>query len=371
MNHPFIMRTFRLAFIVFVVVFGLWATKQIWFLTYPFVFAFLLALVINPIVNFLTNRFKFPRALSVLVSLLLILTLIVSGALFLVNETIAGLNYLIKVVPENYQKIMDFAFDYINTNIQPLILKVENLYSSLDISHQKTIIDQFQAIGDDFVAMGKTLLTNSLTFMTTLIGAFPTLLTVLIFSTLGTFFISKDWYTIRARVKEIVPETVSRGAHDMLGGLKIALGGYVKSQFTLIGMTFLLILVGLYILGVPYALTIALILALLDLLPIVGTVIVFLPWMLFEFFFGSPTLGIGLGVLYVVTLVQRQIAEPKILSSNIGVNPLATLIALFAGYQLLGFFGLILGPASLVLLNTMVQVGLFARLKAFIMGTES
>ena len=94
----------------------------------------------------------------------------------------------------------------------------------------------------------------------------------------------------------------------------------------------------------------------------------FVPWIIYAAMSGDVPFAIGLGVLYVVVLVQRQIMEPKILSSSIGLDPLATLIALFVGFKLLGFLGLIAGPVLLVVIRALHSANVFHDLWRFIKG---
>jgi predicted PurR-regulated permease PerM len=108
-----------------------------------------------------------------------------------------------------------------------------------------------------------------------------------------------------------------------------------------------------------------------DVIPYLGTGAIFVPWIVFEVISGEINLAIGLGVIYLIVLVQRQIMEPKILSSNIGLDPLATLIALFVGYKLLGFLGLIAGPVLLVIINTLHRANVFRDTWAFIIGKKA
>ena len=133
----------------------------------------------------------------------------------------------------------------------------------------------------------------------------------------------------------------------------------------------MIILIGLFILRVDYAVTIALITGFVDLLPYVGTGLIFVPWIIYQAITGNIGLAIGLAVLYVVVLVQRQLMEPKVLSSNIGLDPLATLIALFIGFKLIGFLGLIVGPVALVILTTLHRANVFRDLWTFIKGKET
>ena len=86
---------------------------------------------------------------------------------------------------------------------------------------------------------------------------------------------------------------------------------------------------------------------------------------------GDMGLAVGLrGTLYYWSLVQRQVMEPKILSSSIGFDPLATLIALFVGFKLIGFLGLIIGPVTLVIISTLYRANVFHDFWAFIKGKE-
>ncbi|MEM5598483.1 AI-2E family transporter [Niallia circulans] len=131
--------------------------------------------------------------------------------------------------------------------------------------------------------------------------------------------------------------------------------GFLKAQLTLVSITTVIILIGLLILRVDYAITIALLTGIVDIIPYLGTGLIFVPWIIYEIITGQIVLAIGLSVLYIIVLVQRQIMEPKILSSNIGLDPLATLIALFVGFKLFGFIGLIVGPVSLVIVTSCIE----------------
>ncbi len=123
-------------------------------------------------------------------------------------------------------------------------------------------------------------------------------------------------------------------------------------------------------LRVEYAITIALIIGIVDILPYLGTGLVFVPWIVYTAISGDTHFAIGLGVLYIVVLVQRQVMEPKLLSSNIGLDPLATLIALFVGFKLIGFLGLIVGPVLLVIGRTLHHAGVFQDIWHFIVGKK-
>src|SRR5690606_16779502 len=130
--------------------------------------------------------------------------------------------------------------------------------------------------------------------------------------------------------------------------------------------TALVSFIGLWILQVEQSLTIAVILGFIDLLPYFGPGLILIPWSIYSFFTGDLFMGIGLLILYGSTVTVRQIAEPKVLSSSMKLNPLAILVSLFAGLQLFGLIGLIIGPISLVLIISLYDAKVFDGLWEFI-----
>ena len=109
-------------------------------------------------------------------------------------------------------------------------------------------------------------------------------------------------------------------------------------------ITFFEIFVGLSILGVNYSLLIAILIAVVDILPILGTGTILIPWALFSFVSGNVGLASGLLILYGVVLIIRQLVEPKIVGGSIGLHPLATLAAVYIGIRFVGFTGIFIGP---------------------------
>src|SRR5699024_7351073 len=116
------------------------------------------------------------------------------------------------------------------------------------------------------------------------------------------------------------------------------------------------------------AFTIAIILGVIDLIPYVGPGLIIIPWSIYSFIMGDLFMGIGLLILYASTVIARQLAEPKVLSSSMILNPLAVLVSLFAGLQLFGLIGLVIGPISLVLIISLYDAKVFEGMWGFIKG---
>ena len=134
-----------------------------------------------------------------------------------------------------------------------------------------------------------------------------------------------------------------------------ALSVYVRSYLSLMVLTFLLLLCGFLVLRVRYALLVAFLFAVIDLLPVIGVGALLTPWGIFCLLSGNVRLGAGLLILYAVIAVVRQFAEPRMIGDGFGLHPLLVLLAMYAGARLLGLAGMILGPLFAVLLLGMLR----------------
>ncbi|WP_234998319.1 sporulation integral membrane protein YtvI [Salirhabdus sp. Marseille-P4669] len=368
MQHIIIQRIFRTIFVIGIVFLALYLFFFLSKYTYPFLFALGFAFLMNPLVNYLSDKAKIPRPFAVFFVILFILLIIIGFITLLILEIINGMTSLAKEVPQYFTELVEYIELFIVQNIIPLYENFSSMVNSLDPSARTQILDAIENIGTGIAEAGQDLLSNILTWIPEQIAGIPNFATVLIFSLLGTFFISKDWYKIQERVQHIIPQKVVHSSSNVFDGLKGALVGFIKAQLTLISITSIIVLIGLLILQVDYAITLALLIGAVDLMPYLGTGLVFIPWIFYMFFTGNYFLTIGLAILYIVVIIQRQLMEPKILSTNIGLDPLATLIALFAGYKMFGFLGLIIGPVVLVFINTLIKTGVLHEIWSFIKG---
>lgn len=370
MNPIYLYRTVRFLIVIGIALLLIFGFVYLSKITYPFLIGFAIAFLINPLVNFLQNKWRMPRVLAVIISILLLIAFFAGLITLLIAEIVSGADYLAKVVPTHLETIIDFIEQFFAAQIIPFYNQLTSLFNSLDTGQQDTILTNIQNVGKKVGSTVGTFIQNFFGKIPDILSWFPNAATVLIFSLLGTFFISKDWYRLTDIGSKLLPNRAKMSSRTVFADLKRALFGFVKAQATLISISTVIILIGLLILKVDYAITIALIAGIVDIIPYLGTGIIFVPWIIYEAIAGDMGTAIGISVLYTVVLVQRQIMEPKILSSNIGLDPLATLIALFVGFKLIGFLGLIVGPVTLVIISTLHKANVFRDLWAFIMGKE-
>ncbi|WP_071396984.1 sporulation integral membrane protein YtvI [Bacillus tuaregi] len=370
MNMVYVNRAFRFVLVVGITIGSLLLIYYLSKVTYPFIIGLAIAFFMNPLVNFLQKKGKIPRGLSVLIALIIAFAFFAGLLTLLIAEIVSGAEYLAKVVPDQLDTLIRYIEHLIASQIIPFYDQLTSLFNSLGSGQQDTIMKNIQNVGS---TIGKNLgdfIQHFFAFIPTIISWFPNAASVLIFSLLATFFISKDWDRLRAMAGRILPNKAKSSSQKVIADLQKALFGFIKAQLTLISITTVIILIGLLVLQVDYAITIALVTGLVDILPYLGTGLIFVPWIIYEVITGNINMAIGLGILYIVVLVQRQVMEPKVLSSSIGMDPLATLIALFVGFKLIGFLGLIIGPVMLVILTTLHKANVFRDLWSYIKGTE-
>ncbi|MFK2824640.1 sporulation integral membrane protein YtvI [Bacillus sp. B190/17] len=361
----------RSVIVIVSAIFLLLALYYVASITYPFIIGFAVAFLMQPFVRFLETKARLPRTASIGTTILLIIAVFAGGMTLLIAEIVSGANYFASVVPRHIHVVVQQMEALFASQVIPIYERAAGLFQSLDTSQRDTLSTNIKEAGEQFASTAGDFIQNFFLKLPKLISWIPNFATGFIFSFLAAFFISKDWEKLQRRSLTYLPIKATTSLRKVFTALKKALFGFLRAQLTLVSITTLIVLIGLLILRVNYAITLALVAGLVDFLPYLGTGTLFIPWIIYEFIAGDTSLAIGLTVLYVIIIVQRQIMEPKVLSSSIGLDPLATLIALFVGFKLAGFFGLILGPVVLVIINALHQAGVFTDLWSYIVGKNS
>ncbi len=138
---------------------------------------------------------------------------------------------------------------------------------------------------------------------------------------------------------------------DTIGGLK----GYFKSRVIIMLIVFGILSVGFLIIGTPMPYLLGFLIALLDIIPLLGAGIVMVPWGVVSYIWDNKKMGVGVLILYVVLTISKQFIEPKVLGDQIGIRPIYTFVATIAGSLIFGPLGLILGPILAVIVNSVLK----------------
>lgn len=165
------------------------------------------------------------------------------------------------------------------------------------------------------------------------------------------FYFSVDGKKIGRYFTALMPDHWQRKLPTLRTHCSHTLSSYCKAYLMIMLLTFLEVLIGLSILKVRYALLMSLIIAAVDILPILGTGTVLIPWSVFSYATGDGRLGTGLLILYAAVLILRQLIEPKIVGSSLGLHPLATLASIYLGLKLIGLGGIFIGPAIALMMK--------------------
>ncbi len=336
-------------------------------LVLPFILGWMIATGIYPFVQWFEQWSKLPRSLTILLSLLLFLTLIflIFALLFLlVTKELVQFSQLLPMYITHFVQLLQQLLPL--DAIQNYYIQFQDWYRSLHENTQTELntqmSDWINIVSDQAVHLLQQLFAGILR----MIVALPSAATIIIISVLSAFFISKDYTRINNWILHIIPKKLEKILRKVSFDLRHALLGFMKAQLTLISITSIVTIIGLFILKVENAFTIGLIAGAIDLLPYLGTGTLFIPWILYMYFTKNFSLVIGLAILYGLIIVTRQILEPRILAKNIGLHPLLALIALFIGLQLFGLWGMITGPFVVIFLQSLYRAGVYQDLCSYL-----
>jgi len=334
-------------------------------LLYPLLLAWLLAYFMQPLVLALKGL-RLPGWLAVILSLLFYVGGTVLVLTALVTRLVKELIVLIQTLSLHSDQWRDLLLSWSrNASIQNIINQINQFYRNNPDYH--ATIDSNISRTTETVGYAVTrLVTGFFNGLLGIISSLPSMGTVLIVIVLAAFFLSTGWERHNRIMTGWLPEPLIRPLSGIWLDLRKALSGYLRAQLILISITAVIVITGLLLLGVNSAFVIGLMIGFVDLLPYLGVGIVMIPWAVYSYVTGDLALVAGLSILYAVILIVRQVLEPKVLASSIGLEPLALLIGMFAGLQLCGMLGLILGPVVLVILHAFNRAGVFRGLRNYI-----
>lgn len=322
----------------------------------PFLIAFIISLMLEPFIRFIMRKVKLKRRTSSIIvftiSIIIIVGLLVWVGVTLVSEASNLLTSLNEYFEKGYALVQD------------IIAKID--FSKFHIP--ENIMNAVQSSAMEFIGTvtewAKSVLTGAINFLTSI----PTLGVYAVVMLLSLYFMCVDKVYMIDQLEHHLPQTWVKRIGFHLKDLVRSLGGYLKAELTLVAISFVISVIGLYIfhfvgLNVQYPLLMALIIGFVDLLPIFGSGTFMIPWAVLTACTGDFTLAIAILVLWAIMSIVRQFIEPKIVSGHIGIHPIFTLIAMYTGFKFMGVLGMIIGPIILIILKnifaTFIDKGVF------------
>ncbi|MDD3165343.1 MAG: sporulation integral membrane protein YtvI [Oscillospiraceae bacterium] len=314
---------------------------------WPFLIGALVAKAVEPIVRFLIRKGGFPRALAAGGSVLALYLAVGLVLWMIVRRSLYELGALSGALPE----LLASAAKPLGQVHQWLRNLASTVPDGLGDVLRSWVDGLFQSSETVMSGLGS----NALHAATAVIGWLPTFFLFSVTSVLSSIFFAAEKPQLLRFLHETLPDGSLGRVKSVVQLLRQALGGWILAQLKLMGITFVLITAGLFILRFDYALLFGALIALIDALPVFGTGTILIPWGLIMFVRGNPRCGIGLLVLYGVTALTRTALEPRFIGKQIGLSPLLTLFALYCGYQLAGIGGMILFPIAAMMLKQLYE----------------
>jgi len=316
----------------------------------PFLISAAVAAIISPLAEKISRKTRISRkAIAIILVLLVFFAvgyLIYLGISRLADE-LQELLQRLESDPDGIGRMVDKISEKLNGFGERFgFLRA---FSSSD--GQETGIDLYATLINglkDAVASLASALSSAAVGIVTKIPSFLLFMAALL---LSAFYFAIDRDKIGGALTSILPDKWQKKLPFVKERIKSSLTGYLKAYLLIMLLTFIEMLIGLTVLKVNYAFIMAIIIAIVDVLPVLGTGAVLIPWAIFSFATSDARLGTGLLILYGASLIIRQIAEPKIVGNSIGLHPLATLASIYLGIRFLGFAGIFIGPVIALLIK--------------------
>jgi len=315
----------------------------------PIILALLTAIIIEPVVKFTQKTFKWKRKPSVIANFIFFISILSGLLYFVITKLISQLIYTSNVIPFHLNNLTGIWIDIQNN----LFKYTEGL--------PKEIVSSIQDKFDSTLESMKEALLDLLSYsnISALLTNIPNFLISFIVFIIALFLFMLDLEKLRAKFFYLLSEDSAEKVIFMSSSLKKVVIGFMKAQilasFIILGAS----LIGLLFIITPkYAIIMSIVIWIVDIIPILGSIAVLAPWAIYHYLTGDVVLGTKLTVLAIILLVIRRAVEPKLMGSQMGISPLAILIAMFIGAKLFGFLGFIIGPFIVIICITAKEAGM-------------
>lgn len=319
-----------------------------WFM--PFIIAFLIATLAYSIVGKISNG-KINEKLSS--TLLVILIYFILGALLImaVSGIILTVDKFSGKFPQIYSNTLVPAFESVAGWVDKVISKISPEFVHLS----DMTLNEFMTRFEDIITLVSE---KSIVFAGGLIKSIPSIFTAFIITIISSVLISLNYKRTTAFLREHLPKKVTEIIGHTKRFVTTSVFKMFKAYAIIMLITFLELLIGFFILKIKNPVLIALVVSLVDLLPLIGLGVVIIPWIAVALIQKNFFLGVGLSVMFLVITVIRNVIEPKIVGGQIGLSPIVSLIAVYVGFKAMGVLGLFLAPIIVIVIRDLYKSGL-------------
>lgn len=317
----------------------------------PLLIGWVISCIANPLVVFLENKLKIRRKAGTVVVIVAVIAA-VSGIGYATFSILFRQIYgFVKELPEMWELLvndLDSFASLTNQYVGGVAPKLTEFFNNIE-----------KSIGEAITSLPSKLDFDTFGGMGTMVGNIANMAISVIMAMLSAYFFIADREWLYEALERIVPKGIAKKYDVFYGSLKQAVGGYFKAQLRIEVWMYILILLGLTILKVRYSLLIALLIAVIDILPFFGSGAILMPWAVVTALGGNYVRALGFLIIWGVGQLFRQIIQPKIMGDSIGMPPIPTIILLFVGYKAAGVIGMLVAvPIGIIVVN-MNEAGFF------------
>jgi sporulation integral membrane protein YtvI len=328
------------------IIVGLLLLYALFTVGFPFLLALIVAIFLEPLTLAIAKYGKTSRLISGSI-ISTMFTLITSALFYLIGfNIISQLVQFAQRVPDYYGGAQSYV-EQLNTQTR---LFYESLSPQVAQQLQGWVAQGVQQLG--------LLIQGISSYIVTAAVKVPNLLFIYIVFIMALYLFTFSLPTLRKSFLSLFEESSSLKMSTVLTEMRSAIFGFLYAQVVMGALTYIITFIGCLILRTEYPLAIALLVMVMEFVPIIGTGLVFLPWALFVYITGDTSHMIGIIVLFTILTLVRRIVEPKVLSDSVGISALSALISLYIGFELVGIIGLFLGPTVVILAKTLRRAGL-------------
>lgn len=316
--------------------------------TLPFVLALICCLIILKPTKYLINKFNMKQSIAALITTLLFFTIVIG----LLSWAVAALTGEAIQLGKNTQEYIQQNTDTIKAKIDT----AEKYYNNLDPTIVSGIEKNLEGISTKLSNAAVFIANKTISTILNILAYIPYIIMVILFTLLCTYFFTKDISSAKNKMLDIIPSDKTNKLSYIFQETKKMLGNYLLSYTIIIFITFLETIFVFSILRVKYAFLLSLICAIADILPVLGIGAIYIPLALIYLSYGKVITAIVILVAWGLVTIIRQIIEPKIVSSSLGIHPVAVLAAIFIGLKASGVAGMFFCIFLVVFYNIMKKV---------------
>lgn len=333
-------------FIALILGLGYIVIKYVLPLLMPFIIGLIIAMIFRRIIDYIDKKTRIKRSFVSIFILIIFYGILVFILSAIGSRVFTFIKDVFGQLPDLYRYTIEPALEKVLDNLME------------QFPDLKPYIEDFIAnLSDTIFTYIKNASSTVISTITGLAGRLPSLLIKLIFTIVSSFFFTIDYY----KISDFVIRQFKGEQRKMLLKLKDkgigTIAKFIRAYSAIISITFLELSIGFWILRIPNPFLFGAMIAFIDVLPILRTGAVLLPWAVIALVLGNTKIGIGMFILYIIITAVRQTIEPKIVGQQIGLHPIVTLILMFVGAQLMGVLGLLLLPVIATIIKTLNDEG--------------